>query len=46
MFRFQQLFTDPCPELTKAHLQAMMGFECTDSEIDLKAGVEGAPLVP
>ena len=46
MFGFQQLFTDPCPELTKEHQQAMKGFDCADNEIDLKAGVEGAPLIP
>ena len=28
------------------HQQAMKGFDCADSEIDLKAGVEGAPLIP
>ena len=43
MFGFQQLFTDPCPELTKEHLQAMKGFECADNEIDLKAGVGSVP---
>ena len=46
MFGFQLLFTDPCPELTEGHQQAMKGFDCADNEIDLKADFEGAPLIP
>ena len=43
MFGFKHISS---PELTKEHQQAMKGFDCADNEIDLKASVEGAPLVP
>ena len=43
MLGFQELFTDPCPELTKEHHQTMKGFDCADNEIDLKAGVLEKP---
>ena len=46
MFGFQQLFTDPCPELSKEQQQSMKGFDCADNEKDLKAGVWGASLSP